>query len=352
MKRNSMQVQEGFSDEEWLDRLYRKSESENTRMLAGVSLTAFERFCKDQGTTKEELINRFQEWMNQPKPDVRSVCMVLDKFINFLTKDHPEIKIKETGFYKAKSPSTIKNYFIFMKSYLRICHGIRITTDDIHDYIQFPKARKEPRKPLTLKTLKLLFGKCSPERRALYYVLISSGMRVSEALSLKKSNFHLNENPVRITILADDTKTKEGRETYISSEAFERLKPILDSKIDEIVRICKLDNASKTSELDKLLSQLEKSSSYTESATLAPKLKKYGFTESQLRRLAYSVLSNPQVAYSWVADGVINEIIGEYLDKVDHAFRMELEKFHDPSHPSYSYYEPWLIFHSKLHLSE
>ena len=113
--------------------------------------------------------------------------------------------------------------------------------------------------------------------------------------------------------------------------------PFEDSKMEEIVRICKLDNISKSSDLDKLLSELEKSSSYTESATLATKLKRYDFSESQLRRLVYSVLSNPQVSYSWVADGIINEIIGDYLGKVNPAFSRELEQFHDPTNPSYYY---------------
>lgn len=225
-------IQESFSDEEFFDRMYRKSESENTMLAAKSSLLAFERFCKDQNMSKEDMIKKFKAWMNQDKPDARSICVVLDKFVSFLTQDHKEIKIKETGYYRAKSPKTIKLYFTFIKSYLRICHGIRITTEDVHDFVQFPKPRREPRKPITLKTLKLLFGKCSPERRALYYTLITSGMRLREALSLKKSNFHLNENPVRITILADDTKTREGRETYITSEALEKLKPILDKKSD------------------------------------------------------------------------------------------------------------------------
>jgi len=57
-------------------------------------------------------------------------------------------------------------------------------------------------------------------------------MRIGECLALKKHNFHLDENPVRITIQADITKTKEGRETYISSEAFEKLKSFIEVKND------------------------------------------------------------------------------------------------------------------------
>ena len=159
--------------------------------------------------------------------------MSLDKFVRFMTKDHDDIivfrnRIHERTFEK-KTTKTIKLYFGFVKSYLRIAHGIKITTEDAKDYVRFPKIVKERRQPITPPTLKLLFGKCDPERRALYYVLISSGMRLGEDLSLKKENFHFDERPVRISIKAVDTKTQESRDTCISAEVYARVKPILDT---------------------------------------------------------------------------------------------------------------------------
>ena len=57
-------------------------------------------------------------------------------------------------------------------------------------------------------------------------------MRIGEALALRKHHFHLDEDPIRITLDAETTKTKEGRETYITNEAYEKLKPFLDRKND------------------------------------------------------------------------------------------------------------------------
>ena len=56
---------------------------------------------------------------------------------------------------------------------------------------------------------------------------------MGEALILTKKNIHLDENPVRITLRAEDTKTKQGRETYISNEAVEKLTPIIESVKDD-----------------------------------------------------------------------------------------------------------------------
>ena len=110
--------------------------------------------------------------------------------------------------------------------------------------------------------------------------------------------------------------------------------PFEDSKIEKIVNIAKMDIVPKSSDLDKLLSELEQSSSYAESATISAQLKKYDdFLESQLVQLV-SALNNPQVHYSYVADAIINEIIGDNLDKVNPTLSVLLEQFHDPSHPS------------------
>jgi len=240
MTENTMKI-ESYSDEEWLERFT----PIRTIACAKTSLSVFDQFCQYKnglnGKSKNLIIEQYQEWYNLDKPDIRSICLSLDKLIKFMTKDHEDIVISTNKnshgefhktTFKAKTPKTIKLYFGFIKSYLRICHGVRLTTEDISDFVKFPKEKKEARRPISIETLKLLFGKCDPERRALYYVLISSGMRLGEGLSLKKSNFHLSERPIRVSLLAEDTKTGESRESYISNECYERLKPILESKND------------------------------------------------------------------------------------------------------------------------
>ena len=112
--------------------------------------------------------------------------------------------------------------------------------------------------------------------------------------------------------------------------------PFNDSTIEEIARFCKIELLSKNiSELDRLIAKLERSHSYTESAKICSRLQEYDdFSESQIQRIAFSGINNPQVYYSYVADSIINEIIGDNLDKVSPSLRFVLEGFHDPSHPS------------------
>ena len=225
-----------FNEKDWLDRLYRKSNSNRTVRVAKTSMAIFDYFCQDMGTTRSKLEEEFREKMAQNPPDVRNVCLILDRYVNWLTKDHLDIKRKsnmknqQAIRFRAKAPRTIDNYFVFLKSYLRLVAGVRLATEDIRDYVQFPKVRNVARKALPIDTIKIIFQTASTERRALYYVLVTSGLRIGEAVSLTKENFHVNENPIRISIDAEFTKEKEDRETYITSEAWDKVKPILEKK--------------------------------------------------------------------------------------------------------------------------
>ncbi len=235
MKNTFMALQDlqVFSKEDWLDRMYRKSDSNRTRKVAASSVHMFELFCNYQGISEEKLIQQYQALAKEG--DVRSLCLSLDKFIQFLNEDHEEIILNEKCVpftFKKKNAKTIRTYFSFVKSYLRLCHAIKISVDDVKDYIQFPKLRKEPRKAIPIKVIKLIFAKANPEQKALYSTLISSGMRIGEALQLTKKDFHFNENPVRVSLKAEITKTKEARETFISREAVDKLLPIIEKKND------------------------------------------------------------------------------------------------------------------------
>ena len=215
-----------FTKEDWL----KGYESESSRCVAAVSYNMFKRFCDENIEGK---IRQYQSWFEQG--DTQSICQDLKRFTQFLQEDHPEIMLNKghspTPFMK-KSPMTVRLYFSFIKSYMRQCHRIKLSQDDVKDFKILPKVIKEQRQPILIDTLKKICAFASTTRRTLYYVLTSSGMRVGEVLALRKSDFHLDEDPVRITIRASTTKTNEGRETYISFEAVEMLKLIIAGKED------------------------------------------------------------------------------------------------------------------------
>lgn len=224
-----------YSKDDWLEDI--GTNSIKSKETAKYSIRMFELYFEYEGINPDSEIKKWQVWAIEN--DLRSVCLSLNKFIHFLNKNHDDIELNKKCKnarvkFKKKNAKTIKTYFSFVKTYLRVCHGIRITKEDVKDFMKaFPKIKKERRRPITIQVLKLIFSKAEPKQKALYSVLISSGMRLGEAIHLRKKDFHLNENPVRITLLADFTKEKEERETFISREAVDKLLPFIENKKDD-----------------------------------------------------------------------------------------------------------------------
>ena len=74
-----------YTDEEWLDRMLSKSDSQRTKNSAKTSLGIFRNFCKIQNISQDKLIEQYQSWAKQG--DIRSVRLSLSKFVSFLSKD-------------------------------------------------------------------------------------------------------------------------------------------------------------------------------------------------------------------------------------------------------------------------
>ena len=214
---------------------------EKAQKLKQHALTSMERYSIDKEywsqlkarrddvyrIAREQVIQQYQSWFESG--DVQSICTSIQSWIRFCSQDHPEVNQHRHMTWKAKKSISIKSYWATIKDFLRICHGVRITSDDVKDYLKFPKDTKQHPEPLELEHIKLILAHADPKRRALYYVLLTSGMRTGEGLSLKRSNFKTDVRPIRIHLHAKDTKTKEARDTFITEEAWERVKPIYDA---------------------------------------------------------------------------------------------------------------------------
>jgi integrase len=66
------------------------------------------------------------------------------------------------------------------------------------------------------------------QARTLSIVLVSSGMRIGEALSIKLDDLELDQEPTRINLRASYTETKKSRLVFISTEAKKLLLEWLD----------------------------------------------------------------------------------------------------------------------------
>ena len=123
------------------------------------------------------------------------------------------------------APATKKSAVSCVKNFL-MYNDVELspkTKYDLRERCKGPSAISQERVP-TRKELKEILSFGTVKHKSLFLTMASSGMRPGEAVRISLDDIHLDENPVRIEIPYDITKTKESRTTYISSEAKHYLK--------------------------------------------------------------------------------------------------------------------------------
>jgi len=128
---------------------------------------------------------------------------------------------------QTRPPKTMHTYMMAVKQYLE---DNNIQTQEL-----FKKQHRREKKLKVVRSLtqdyipsfdelRNLLTHAKTKDRALILILLSSGMRIGELLQLSEKNVYLKEQPVRIFIPGEITKTGEDRTTFISNEASETLK--------------------------------------------------------------------------------------------------------------------------------
>jgi len=118
-------------------------------------------------------------------------------------------------------PKTAQFWLIVAREFFKF-NGV-IIDDDLWKMTKRrgPKGRRARTREATFN--KDLIQKILPfmplQTRAVFLTMVSSGMRIGETLDLTMADIHLDEEPVRIEIPGDITKSGDPRTTFISREA-------------------------------------------------------------------------------------------------------------------------------------
>ena len=80
-----------ITKEDFFDRIYRKSKSENTRHAAETALGNFDLFCKHAYQKETDQVIDDLTSVNNP----RKTFVFFQKFIGFLQEDHPETLLRK-----------------------------------------------------------------------------------------------------------------------------------------------------------------------------------------------------------------------------------------------------------------
>jgi integrase len=124
------------------------------------------------------------------------------------------------------APKSIRTHMSGVNGYLRYL-GIKISSDDYKYLVKTPKPVLRREKPITKEMIVRLLHSSPPKLQAAILVSIASGMRIGELVSLQLRDIDFSVTPTKIRIRAETTKTRQARETFLTSEATRVLKDYL-----------------------------------------------------------------------------------------------------------------------------
>lgn len=198
--------------DDWLNRYEGK-----TRSQAKISLRAFDMFVNVKFSSNEEmLVTHCNTGQDQDR------YLLLDSMVQYWLLD------------LEFSPATIRNYFSFIRSYLRR-YGIKTYKEDLREFVKLPKKVKERKEPLSKEVVRKIIEVSDPRYKMFWVFLACTGMRVGEAVDCRKNWLDLSllkqYGLVLIKIPAMQTKESSERYTFLTGQAWQMVKPYYDSRI-------------------------------------------------------------------------------------------------------------------------
>jgi integrase len=198
--------------------------SQQTRRIYGFALSHFQTFLSNS-EYKDYNVETILEPLRNKELDV---YVLLESFLKYL-ETREDIGNSNTKL----SRRSIITYLGRIRSYLQ-SQDIDINPVKFKDKLNPPRIPKKKRSRLSTDIIRKILLACDNARlKAFIAVLATSGMRAGETLGLRNCDVYFKESPTRIHILAENTKTKEERDIYITDEASEFVKIWLQSKYSE-----------------------------------------------------------------------------------------------------------------------
>jgi integrase len=150
------------------------------------------------------------------------------KYIEEVKKGRDYFKdlINYSIFLNKKTPKTALTYLASVKSFLNYFLNIELTKKQNRILrSRLPKGNRARSREddLTKEILKKILEHTDLKGRALFLLLVSSGIRIGEALKLKFNDIDLNRDPPIVFVRGEYTKSGDSYFSFISKEAKESL---------------------------------------------------------------------------------------------------------------------------------
>jgi len=194
---------------------HKSKSSQNTLVNYTFIFKSIEKFCLTKYDSSLENIIEELAVVENPQQQVEDM---IQTYIDELELD-------------GKAYGTISCYTCIAKNYLKY-RRVKFDKDELESSLDFKKERQSEKYPLTKEDIKTLLDHASFVQRAKILLQSGSGFRISELITLRKSDIKRDLERYLATIRAENAKNGIERTTIISSEAMPYLDKILEGKND------------------------------------------------------------------------------------------------------------------------
>jgi integrase len=197
--------------------------SQSTARAYEYRLNAFDSFVSSKyHTSTDNLIEQIKEGHEDP-------YKVLSSYVAYLQGN------------RHLSSLTLKQELITVKNLLEY-NDIDISPRKFKLKVKVPKVIRKSKEALDKEDIVNILNSCSDIRLKTYVMLLAAtGMRATEALSIRIMDIDFKANPVKLFVRGEYTKTKVDRTVFLTDELSKQLVDWLDYKY-RTRRVCHHDN--------------------------------------------------------------------------------------------------------------
>jgi integrase len=221
--------------------------NERTAREYEYRLSKFEKYIAAVSEKEQQQLGQEQ------KITMKSLDQIIDELKKNSTKIDPYdllsgfvAYLQEEGI---ENPNTIRYYVITARNFLEY-HDIEISPRKFKLRVRLPKPIVRHKEAISKEEIREILLKCSDIKLKTYVMLLAAtGMRATEALSLRHKDFDLDENNRKnnrqafVKIRGEFTKTRTDRYVFLTRELVEQCKAWIDFKYRRR-RITKVVNSS------------------------------------------------------------------------------------------------------------
>ncbi len=198
--------------EKFLDSIYVRAHSHDSVRTYNTGINKLQKYVTEEHNSDLDCI------VHELKTNKRDVYEFLRDFVIYLDKS-------------GLKPRSVGTVIAAVKSFLRY-GGIKIYAEDFKQTVRMPRKTKPVEMPMTKALIAKLLRQVSFKMQTCIIFCIASGVRIGELVQIRLDDIDFESTPTKIRIRAETTKTGDGRETFLTSEATEYLKEYLTRYFD------------------------------------------------------------------------------------------------------------------------